>query len=159
MNGIGRDFLKAKPLCGFLAVDLHKQINGGLSVPFFSWIGIDVVHHFPDLFFRVALFRLIFRDYIPNQLMVALTVAFLIAVHGVAVKYPALDLSGFRVRFDLHRVGKLTPTVRHDYLEQHGKIAITPLALLLSINRPIFQEIYAFIGRRLTLSVKEMALL
>ena len=35
MNGIGRDFLKAKPLCGFLAIDLHKQINGGLSVPFF----------------------------------------------------------------------------------------------------------------------------
>ena len=35
MNGIGRDFLEAKPLCGFLAIDLHKQINGGLSVPFF----------------------------------------------------------------------------------------------------------------------------
>ena len=36
MNGIGRDFLKAKPLCGFLAVDLYKQIYGSLSVPFFS---------------------------------------------------------------------------------------------------------------------------
>ena len=59
MNGIGRDFFEAKPLCCFLAVDLHKQINGGLSIPFFSWIGIDVVHHFPDFFFRVALFRLI----------------------------------------------------------------------------------------------------
>ena len=94
MNGIGRDFLEAKPLCGFLAIDLHKQINGGLSVPFFSWIGIDVIHHFPDLFFRVALFCLIFRDYIPNQFMVAFTVAFLIAVHRVAVKYPALNLSG-----------------------------------------------------------------
>ena len=94
MNGIGRDFLKAKPLCGFLAIDLHKQINGGLSVPFFSWIGIDVVHHFPDLFFCIALFRLIFRDYIPNQFMVAFTVAFLVAVHGIAVKYPALNLSG-----------------------------------------------------------------
>ena len=94
MNGIGRDFLKAKSLRGFLAIDLHKQINGSLSVPFFSRIGIDVVHHFPDFFFRVALFRLIFRDYIPNQFMVAFTVAFLIAVHRVAVKYPALNLSG-----------------------------------------------------------------
>ena len=131
MNGIGRDFLKAKPLCGFLAIDLHKQINGGLSVPFFSWVGIDVVHHFPDLFFCVALFRLIFRDYIPNQLMVALTVAFLVAVHGVTVKYPALDLPGFRVRFDLHRVGKLTPPVRHNHLEQHGKVGCPkPLAQL-----------------------------
>lgn len=31
MNGIGRDFLKAKPLCSFLAIDLYKQINGRLS--------------------------------------------------------------------------------------------------------------------------------
>ena len=122
MNGIGRDFLKAKPLCCFLAVDLHKQIDGGLSIPFFSWIGIDVVHHFPDFCFRVALFRLVFRDYIPNQFMVTFTVAFLVAVHGVTVKYPALDLSGFRVRFDLHRVGKLAPTVRHNHLKQHGEV-------------------------------------
>ncbi len=129
MNGIGRDFLEAKPLCGFLAIDLHKQINGGLSVPFFSWIGIDVIHHFPDLFFRVALFCLIFRDYIPNQFMVAFTVAFLIAVHGVAVKYPALSLSGFRVRFDFHRIRKLTPPVRHNHLEQHGEAGFPkPLA-------------------------------
>ena len=52
MNGIGRDFLKAKTLCCFLAIDLHKQINGGLSVPFFSWIGIDVVHHHMHSFLR-----------------------------------------------------------------------------------------------------------
>ena len=121
MNGIGRDFLKAKPLCGFLAVDLYKQIYGSLSIPFFSWVGIDMVHHFTDFFFCVALFRLIFRDYIPNQFMVAFTVAFLVAVHGIAVKYPALDLSCFRVRFDFHRVGKLAPPVRHDYLKQHRK--------------------------------------
>ena len=50
------------------------------------------------------------------------TVAFLAAVHGVTVKYPALNLSGFRVRFDLHRVGKLTPPVRHNHLKQHGEI-------------------------------------
>ena len=131
MNGIGRDFLKAKPLCCFLAVDLHKQINGGLSIPFFSWIGIDVVHHFPDLFFCVALFRLIFRDYIPDQFMVTFTVAFLVAVHGVAVKYPALDLSGFQVRFDLHRIGKLTPPVCQDHLKQHGEVCFPkPLAQL-----------------------------
>ena len=122
MNGIGRDFLKAKPLCGFLAVDLYKQIYGSLSIPFFSWVGIDIVHHVPDLFFCIALFRLIFRDYIPNQFMVAFTVAFLVAVHGIAVKYPALDLSCFRVRFDFHRVGKLAPPVRHDYLKQHRKV-------------------------------------
>ena len=35
MNGIGRDFLKAQKFGGFLAIDLHKQINGSLSVPFF----------------------------------------------------------------------------------------------------------------------------
>ena len=27
MNGIGRDFLKAKPLRGFLAIDLHKLMG------------------------------------------------------------------------------------------------------------------------------------
>ena len=117
MNGIGRDFLKAKPLCSFLAIDLHKQINGRLSVPFFSWVGIDVVHHFPDFFFRVALFRLIFRDYIPNQFMVAFTVTFLVTIHGVAVKYPALNISGFRVCFDLCRVGKLTSPICQNCLE------------------------------------------
>ena len=37
MNGIGRNFLNGKPLCGFLAIDLHKQINGGLALPFFSF--------------------------------------------------------------------------------------------------------------------------
>ena len=93
MNGIGRDFLKAKPFCCFLVLDLHKQIHGGLSIPFFSWIGIDVIHHFPDFFFRVTFFRLIFRDYISNQFMVAFTVAFLMTVHGSAVKYPALNFS------------------------------------------------------------------
>lgn len=123
MNGIGRDFFKAKPLCCFLAIDLHKQINGGLPIPLFSWIGIDVVHHFPDFFFRVALFRLVFRDYIPNQFVVTFTVAFLIAVHGIAVKYPALNFSGLRVCFDLHRIRKLTPTVSQNHLEQHREVS------------------------------------
>ena len=127
MNGIGRDFLKAKPLCGFLAIDLHKQINGSLSVPFFSWIGIDVLHHFADLFFRIVLFCLVFRDHISDQFMAAFTVAFLIAVHGVAVKYLALNFSSFRVCFDLHRIGKLTPTVRQNHLEQHREVCFPQL--------------------------------
>ena len=88
MNGIGRDFLKAQPFGCVLAIDLNKEINGGLSVPFFPWIGIDVVRHGSDLFFCVALFRLVLRNQIPNQLMVPFTVAFLVAVHGVAVKDP-----------------------------------------------------------------------
>ena len=48
-----------------------------------------MVHHGSDLFFCVALFRLVLQDQIPNQLMVPFTVAFLVAVHGVAVKDPA----------------------------------------------------------------------
>lgn len=34
MNGIGRDFLQAKQLRGFLTIDLYEQINGCLSIPF-----------------------------------------------------------------------------------------------------------------------------
>lgn len=66
-------------------------------------------------------------DYIPNQFMVAFTVAFLVAVHGGAVEYLTLNRSGFRVRFNLHRVGKLAPSVSHDHLASNPKAEQEPL--------------------------------
>ena len=70
-----------------------------------------------DLFFRVARFCLILGNDISDQLMVAFTVALLVAVHGITVKYPALYFSCFGIRLNLHRVSKLTPTVRYKHLK------------------------------------------
>lgn len=35
MNGIGQDFFKIKPLCCFMDINLHKQINGACPSHFF----------------------------------------------------------------------------------------------------------------------------
>ena len=40
--------------------------------------------------------------------MITFTVAFLVAVHGITAKYPALDLSGLRIDFYPERLTELT---------------------------------------------------
>ena len=44
VDGIGWDFLKVKESCGLLTIDLNNQIQWSLSIPFFAWIRIDMVH-------------------------------------------------------------------------------------------------------------------
>lgn len=87
-------FSQGQESCGLLTIDLNKKIYRCLSVPFFSWIGIDMVHHFLDLFSRISILCMFFRDDITDQFMVPFTVALLVYIHRITIEYPALDLSG-----------------------------------------------------------------
>ena len=120
MNGIGRDFPKAQKLCGFLAIDLYKKINGCLSVPFFSWIGIDMVHHFTDFFFRIVLFCLVLRNYIPDQFMTNGRTVFTDVLRDLSHLEPLLE-----PRLDRQSViiGKVF--LAHRYLQSEGRTGTT----------------------------------
>ena len=90
IDGIGRDFLKVKKGSDFLTIDLYKQIQRSLSIPFFTRIRIDVVHEFRDIRLGKMIHRGSFGDHIPYELMVPFAVAFLVAVHRIAIENPAL---------------------------------------------------------------------
>ena len=63
-----------------------------LSVPFFSWIRTNMIHQPLDLFLCILIFCFPFGDHLPDEFMIALTMALLVAVHRVTVEYTALDL-------------------------------------------------------------------
>ena len=56
--------------------------------------------------------------------MVPFAVAFLIAVHGIAVENPTLDFPGFHITFDSNRICKFTAPICEDHLEERRKALI-----------------------------------
>ena len=121
---MGWDFLKAKESYSLLTIDLNKQIQGSLSIPFFAWIRIDMVHKFCDIRLGKTIHWCSFGNHISNELMVPFAVTFLITVHRIAVENPALDLPGFRITFDFDGIGKFTSSIREDHLKEQGKVLI-----------------------------------
>ena len=57
--------------------------------------------------------------------MVPFTVALLVYIHRITIEYPALDLSGLQICFDLFGIAEFAPPIRKDDLEQHPKLLIS----------------------------------
>ena len=110
-----------------MAVDLRKEIYWRLPVPFFSWIGIDVIHHFRYILLGQLIHRLPFWQDIADETVVLLTVGLLIAVPWVAIKYLALDFASAKVCFNPYRVSELGSPVRQNDLEKFLKQLISQL--------------------------------
>ncbi len=51
-----------------------------------------MIHQPLDLFLYILIFCFPFGEHIPDEFMIALTMALLVAVHRVTVEYTALDL-------------------------------------------------------------------
>lgn len=74
----------------------------------FSRIEIDMVHHFPDLFFPIFILWMIFRYDIIDKFVVPFAVAFLICIHRITIEYIALDLSCLHIYFDFFVIAEFT---------------------------------------------------
>lgn len=132
-----------------------------------------MVHHFMDLFFRVARFCLILWNDISNQLMVAFTVALLVAVHGQCqlVKLPdynalnGSDTAGLRLETVGDLMGVLMVLCNSGILQisgQHGEdkmLKDDTVSIHLNPALSSYLEIgYTARGKAHTLSLQEALL-
>ena len=84
-----------------------------------------MIHELCDIRLGKSIHRCSLGEHIPNELMVPLAVAFLIAVHRIAIENPALYFSGFHITFDFDRVCKFAAPIREDHLEERRKTLVT----------------------------------
>lgn len=85
-HGVGRGLFQTKGRSSFLAIDIQKEVNRDPPVPFLAGIGISMIHQLLELLRCEAVQRMSLGNDIADELMVPLTIAYLVNVHGGAVE-------------------------------------------------------------------------
>ena len=81
-----------------------------------------MVHHFPDLFFRIVILCMFFRYDIPDQFMVPFTVALLVCIHRITIEYTALNFPGLHICFDFFRIAEFASPIGNNNLKKHSEL-------------------------------------
>ena len=84
-----------------------------------------MVHHFPDLFFRIFILCMIFRYDIMDQFMVSFTVALLACIPRITIEYAALNFSGLHICFDFFGIAEFTSPISNNNLKKHPELLVS----------------------------------
>lgn len=107
---IARDQFEAKTFQDFFAIQERKHFIGALIAKFFSFVGIDMIHHAEYLPVGIRTDIGPLWDDPADELMVVLAGAFLPGRGGVAVKDMGTPIP-FCIELDSGRIGELTSVI------------------------------------------------